>query len=49
MPAINIVFLAIVILAFVIFALTLAWGDAQCRTARKLKARDTAAKSAGHS
>jgi hypothetical protein len=37
MPLINVIFLAIVILSFVLFALTLAWGDSQCRSARRLK------------
>jgi hypothetical protein len=35
MPTINIVFLCIVILAFIAFAITLFWGDMQTRTLSK--------------
>jgi hypothetical protein len=39
MPLIEKIYLAVVILAFLIFAGTLAWGDAQCRSARRHKAK----------
>jgi hypothetical protein len=35
MPLVNLLFLCLVIISFVAFAGTLAWGDAQCRVARR--------------